>query len=169
MASEEKWEDIEEPNTLKKILNKVFPPKKLKVKKEKKQTESINNNIVETKETIPEVKPEPILVEKVPEKKKKKKTLFSLRPPKSKKVDSEDWEKDTPNKKPFIPKLDNQVPITMVLKRIIATILLLANLIGLIYGGSQNTYSTIVLLLVTLILLDYLSITGSYKKESWEE
>ena len=168
MASEEKWEDIEEPNTLKKILNKVFPPKKSKVKNKNKQEPSIDTNKVETKETIQEIQPEPKPIE-IQQKKKKKKPLFSLRPPKSKKVDSEDWEKDTPNKKPFIPKLDNQVPITMVLKRIIATILLLANLIGLIYGGSQNTYSTIVLLLVTLILLDYLSITGSYKKESWEE
>ena len=168
MASEEKWEDIEEPNTLKKILNKIFPPTKSKVKNKNKQEPSIDTSKVETKETIQETQPEPKPIE-TQQKKKKKKHSFSLRPPKPKNVNSEDWEKDKQNKKSFVPKLDNQVPITMVIKRIIASILLLANLIGLIYGGSQNTYSTIVLLLVTLILFDYLSITGSYKKESWEE
>lgn len=162
MSSEEKWEDEEEPNLLQKILKIILPPRKPKVSKEPKVKKEKHKKLNKKDKNVVEQKTE--------------KTIKSTEQPAteqsaSKKPDNEDKEvwndDDKPERKKFVPQLDRQLPGTMIIKRLIATILIILNILGLVFTGSRNTYSTVVLLLVTFILLDYLAITGTPKTEKW--
>jgi hypothetical protein len=166
LSSDEKWEDEETPNILQKILKKLIPPKKPKVPKEPKVVKNKHKKL--NKKGKSEIEPETIT-------KPNTEQLTTEQPISENKVDKktngedkEVWkDDDKPEKKAFVPQLDRQLPGTMVIKRIIATLLILVNILGLVFTSSRNTYSTVVLLLVTFILLDYLAITGKPKTEKW--
>jgi hypothetical protein len=185
LSSDDEWKDdnptlpqkimaLLSPQKIKDIL---LPPRKTKVKKIKKLKETETTNTIDVKETPskdvveikqepkPEPKPEaepepPVEQEPEPEIKSKSKKI-------KKTYNDDEWKEENPQKEKFIPQLDRQLPGTMMLKRIVATILVLLYIYGIIFVTRTETLATLLFLATAFILIDYLVITGPPKKDKW--
>jgi hypothetical protein len=175
LSSDDEWKEDEEWTLSQKIIKKVksilFPSRKpreqrgKRIKRKNRNFDDVVIDISSVKQPVEQVVKQPVVETKVEPKPEPELKSEKSRKPKQ----EEKWDEDKPQKARFIPNLDRTFPGPMVVKRLIATVLLLCFTGLLIFVLRDSPIPAIICFLTMIIFIDYLIITGPQKTEKWAD
>ena len=183
--SDEEWKE-DEVLTLSQKIKKLFSPDKVKkvkktlsppplkqtstkkIRRLKKNRHKKDSDVDDVNVIPPNIQPNTVNVEDkltISE----SSILQSLSPTLEIKEKDDRWiDEDKPKNKKYIPQIDRQLPLPLVIKRIMASIIVLTIISGIIFV-IREPIPILLLLIIGFLLLDYLSITGPQKEEKWND